>query len=175
MIGSSTNLKANVRLSLIEETPDMLTKNIELYYNELSLFTSTSQAIASPTTGAVTDSLGNALINQISNHTIAFTAPQNFWAVIYEFDQISTPSFPSQFVECTSASLHTTANWCTYLGYPVNHIVEYSQTGTFSTSVSSIINITNGIYSGTFTGVARVFSSSYVTIMKSSFNVIYTP
>ena len=33
LIGSSTNLKGNVRFSLIEETPDMLTKYIELYYN----------------------------------------------------------------------------------------------------------------------------------------------
>ena len=57
----------------------------------------------------------------------------------------------------------------------MNHVVEYSQTGTFATSVSSKINITNGKYSGAFTGVARVFTSSYVTIMKSSFTVTYTP
>lgn len=95
--------------------------------------------------------------------------------MIYEFDQISTPSLTNQFVECTSQSLHTTANWCTYLGYPVNHVVEYHQTGSFPTSISSKINITNGVYSGSFTGVARVFTSSYVTILKSSFTVTYVP
>ena len=63
LIGSSTNLKANIRFSLIEETPDMLTKYVELYYNELSLFDSTSQAISTPTSGVVTDTLADPLIN----------------------------------------------------------------------------------------------------------------
>ena len=83
MIGSSTNLKANIRFSLIEETPDMLTKYIELYYNELSMFDSTNQAIASPQTGAVTHSIASTQINAVSDHTIAYTAPSNFRAVIY--------------------------------------------------------------------------------------------
>ena len=93
---------------------------------------------------------------------------------MYEYDQISTPSFTNQFVKCTRVST-SNFNWCTYLGYPVNTVVEYSYLGSFATSVSSVINMTNGKYSGTFTAVARVFSSSYVTIMKNSFNVVYTP
>jgi hypothetical protein len=118
--------------------------------------------------------MANSLINQENNHTISYTAPQNFFAVIYEFDQISTPSLTNQFVMCTISS-SSVANWCTYLGYPVNQVVEYSQTGSFSTSVSSRINITNGVYSGTFVALARVFTAAGVTIMKSSFNTVYTP
>ena len=101
----------------------MLTKYVELYYNELSLFTTTSQSIVTATTGVVTASITNPKINQVSNHTLTFTAPQTFFALVYEFDMISTSSFPNQFVECTITQLHVTSNWCTYLGYPVNQIV----------------------------------------------------
>jgi hypothetical protein len=41
--------------------------------------------------------------------------------------------------------------------------------------VNSIINITNGIYSGTFTGVARIMSSASVTLLKKNFNIVYIP
>jgi hypothetical protein len=153
----------------------MLTKYVELYYNELSLFTTVSQSIASPTTGVVTASITDPQINAVSNHALSYTAPQNFFAVVYEFDMISTPSFTNQFVECTISSLHVTANWCTYLGYPINQIVEYSRTGTFATSVSSILNFTNGVYSGTFNALARVFTSASLTILKTSFTLTYTP
>lgn len=153
----------------------MLTKYVELYYNELSLFTTVSQSIASPNTGVVTAAIGNSQINQVSNHTLSFTAPSNFFAVVYEFDMISTPSFTNQFVECTIGNIHVTANWCTYLGYPINQIVEYSQTGTFATSVNSILNFTNGVYSGTFNAVARVFTTASLTIIKTSFTLTYTP
>jgi len=144
----------------------MLSKYVELYFNELSLFTTVSQSIVSAATGAITASISNPQINAVSNRTISYTAPSNFFAVVYEFDMISTPSFPNQFVECTVSQIHVTANWCTYLGYPVNQIVEYSQTGTFATSVSSILNLTNGVYSGTFNALARVFSSTSLTILK---------
>ena len=61
------------------------------------------------------------------------------------------------------------------LGYPVNYIVEYSYLGSFGTNVASKINITNGIYGGTFTGTARVFTSTSMTIMKENFNIVYNP
>lgn len=174
LIGSSTNLKANIRFSLVQETPTMLTKYVELYYKEFALFTTASQAIATPASTGVTDSLANPLVNTVDNHTITYTAPGNFFAVIYQFDQISTPSFPNQFVSCTRVN-PTTANWCTYLGYPVNWIIEYSYLGSFSASVSSVINMTSGKYSGTFSGQAKVYSSSSLTLMKTNFNVVYTP
>jgi hypothetical protein len=31
------------------------------------------------------------------------------------------------------------------------------------------------VYSGTFTGVARIFSSSSITLLKKNFNIVYTP
>jgi len=152
----------------------MLTKYVELYYNEFNAFTTISQTIATPATTGVTNSITNSYINAVSNHTISFTAPQNFFAIIYEFDQISTPSFNNEFIECTRlTSIHL--NWCTMLGYPVNYIVEYSYLGTFGTSVSSILNFTNGVYSGTFPATVRIFSSGSVTLMKNSFNIVYTP
>lgn len=61
------------------------------------------------------------------------------------------------------------------LGYPLNYIVEYSYSGSFGTSVSSKLNFTNGVYSGTFTATARLFSSASITIYKQQFNVVYTP
>lgn len=120
------------------------------------------------------DTLANPLINTVNNHTIAYTAPGIFFAAIYQFDQISTPSFPNQFVSCSRVT-SLIANWCTYLGYPVNTVVEYSQSGTFSTSVSSVINITSGIYSGSFPALVRVMSTTSLTLMKTSFTVVYTP
>ena len=122
LIGSSTNVQANVRFSLVQETPTMLTKYVELYYNEFAMFTVTNQAIATPATGGITDTIGSSSINFVSNHTISYTAPSTFFAAVYQFDMISTPSFPNQFVSCTRVS-STVANWCTYLGYPINWII----------------------------------------------------
>lgn len=61
------------------------------------------------------------------------------------------------------------------LGYPLNYIVEYSYSGSFGATVNSQLNFTNGVYSGTFTATARLFSSSSITIYKQQFNVVYTP
>jgi hypothetical protein len=61
------------------------------------------------------------------------------------------------------------------LGYPVNYIVEYHFSVTFPITVTSRLNFTNGIYAGTFTATARLFSSASLTIYKQRFNVVYTP
>lgn len=173
LIGSSTNLGAYIRFSLVQETPTMLTKYVELYYNEFKAFTTASQSIANAGTGILTDSITNAKINTVSNHRITYTAPSTFFAVMYQFDMISTPSFTNQFVECTIGTTPA-INWCTMLGYPSNYIVEYSYLGTYPTAVSSVLNFTNGVYSGTFTATAQLFSSASLTIYKQNFNVIYT-
>jgi len=86
------------------------------------MFTVTTQAIPTAATGGITDSISTSYINFVSNHTIAYTAPSTFFAAIYQFDMISTPSLPSQFVSCTRVNA-TVANWCTYLGYPVNWVI----------------------------------------------------
>lgn len=98
LIGASTNLAAYIRFSIIQETPTMLTKYVELYYNEFAAFTTTTQNKPTAGTGILTDVLTNSQINAVSKHTIAYSAPSSFFAVIYEFDQISTPSFTNQFV-----------------------------------------------------------------------------
>ncbi len=61
------------------------------------------------------------------------------------------------------------------LGYPSNYIVEYRYSGNFPTSVASVLNITNGVYSGTFVGTAQLYSSGSVTVYKQNFNVVYNP
>lgn len=58
-IGSSTNLAANIRFSLVQETPTMLTKYVELYYNEFTAFTTASQNTPNAGSGVLTDSLTN--------------------------------------------------------------------------------------------------------------------
>jgi hypothetical protein len=100
----------------------MLTKYVELYYNEFKAFTTAAQNIANPGSTGVTNSITNPYIRAVSNHTISFTAPSTFFAIIYQYDQISTPSFPNSFVECTRLTT-TNINWCTMLGYPLNYIV----------------------------------------------------
>jgi hypothetical protein len=174
LIGSSTNLATYIRFSIIQETPSMLTKFVELYYNELKAFTTATQSIPTAGSTGVTFAIGSSYINAVSNHSISFTAPSTFFAIIYEYDQISTPSFPNAFVSCTRLTA-TNVNWCTMLGYPVNYIVEYTYLAAFATGVSSIINITNGVYSGTFTGRTRIFSSAGLTLFKRTFSIVYTP
>lgn len=107
----------------------MLTKYIELYYNEVTLFTTTSAlASVAPT---LTSVISNSQINVYSTHTNSFTVPTNGLAIIYEYDQSSTQSFTNQNFQCT------TSNWCVSLGYPVNWVIEYKNTGTLPTSISS--------------------------------------
>ena len=60
------------------------------------------------------------------------------------------------------------------LGYPSNYIVEYRYSGNFPTAVSSTLNFVNGVYSGTFSAYAQLYSSSSITIYKQNFNVVYT-
>ena len=93
----------------------MLTKYVELYYNEVVLFTTSSTAAYAATNS--TSVIFNPQINVYTNHTNSFTVPSNGFAIIYEYDQLSTQSFLNQNFECT------TSNWCVSLGYPVNWII----------------------------------------------------
>ncbi len=157
----------------------MLTKYIELYYNEVVLFTTTASLASSAPT--LTSSISNSQINVYTTHTNAFTAPSNGLAIVYEYDQSSTQSFGNGNFQCTST------NWCVSLGYPINWIIEYKQTGTLATSISSQFDLTNGVYADTFTGKVRVLKvvSSTVSslqtmnvmtsIYKSSFTYVYAP
>jgi hypothetical protein len=151
----------------------MLTKYVELYYNEFSAFTTSVQSKPTAGSGTVTDSITNSLINVASQHTFTYTAPSTFFAALYEFDQISTPSFTNAFIQCTTIS-GAVANWCTTLGYPANYIIEYSHSS-FTTNVNSVLNFTNGVYAGTFTGNVRLFSDAGLTLYKENFNVVYNP
>jgi hypothetical protein len=45
LIGTTSNIAANIRFSIIEETPTMLTKYIELYYNEYVAFTTENPTV----------------------------------------------------------------------------------------------------------------------------------
>ncbi len=60
----------------------MLTKYIELYYNEVTLFTTASSAV-SLQSNLFTTSMSNALINYGNYHTNSFTVPSNGLAIIY--------------------------------------------------------------------------------------------
>lgn len=93
----------------------MLTKYVELYYNEVVLFTTASTAAYAATNS--TSVISNPRINVYSTHTNSFTVPTNGLAIIYEYDQSSTQSFSNQNFDCT------TSNWCVSLGYPVNWII----------------------------------------------------
>lgn len=61
----------------------MLTKYVELYYNEFSAFTTSVQNKPTAGSGTVTDSITNPLINVVSKHTFTYTAPSTFFAAIY--------------------------------------------------------------------------------------------
>lgn len=50
-------------------------------------------------------------------HTNSFSATAGGFAIIYEYDQSSTPSFTNRNFLCS------TSNWCVALGYPVNWII----------------------------------------------------
>jgi len=60
----------------------MLTKYIELYYNEVTLFaTATSQSTLQ--SNLFTTSMSNAQINVANYHTHSYTVPSNGLAIIY--------------------------------------------------------------------------------------------
>ena len=117
LIGSSTGTETKVRFSIIEETPDMLTNYIELYYSEVSIFSTVAQQISTPTANGASLSINNANINVAATHTNTMTVASNSYAVLYEYDMESTPSFTNKFVTCS------TSNKCVYFGYPVNWII----------------------------------------------------
>lgn len=168
LIGSSTGVQSKIRFSIIEETPTMLTKYIELYYKEATVFSTVAQQIPTATANSVTVTASNSLINVTTTHTNTFTVGSNSVAIIYEYDTESTPSFTNKLITCT------TSNKCVYFGYPVNWIIEYP-VSSFASAVSSSLPVTNGIYGGTYTGKARAFSSAGLTLFKGTFNVVYNP
>ena len=167
LTGSSTGTETKIRFSIIEETPDMLTKYIELYYNEFSVFTTVAQQIPSATVNGITITPSNTYINQGTTHTNTLTVSSNPYAVLYEYDMESTPTFANKLVTCSSTRK------CVYFAYPVNWIIEYDDS--FPTSITSSLSITNGIYSGSFEGTGRVFLSNMLTIYKSTFQTTYIP
>ena len=96
LIGSSTGTQTKIRFSIIEETPEMLTKYIELYYQEIDLFTTVAQAYPVATAGAVTMSFSSSYINWGNTHTNSFSVSTNPVVITYEYDMESTPSFNNQ-------------------------------------------------------------------------------
>ncbi len=122
----------------------------------------------------MTNTQSVSYIAVLATHTNSYTVGTNFFAIVYEYDILSTPSFSNKFFKCTPVN-STVSNWCVALGYPVNWIVEYHYTGTFPSSITSKIDISNGLYSGTFSALTRCFSSTSLTVFKSYFNLIYTP
>ncbi len=146
----------------------MLTKYIELYYNELSVFTTVS-TVKATLSSQFTTSMSTSQIELASTHTNTYTVTTNGFGIIYDYDQTSTQSFPNMMFRCS------TSNLCVSLGYPLNWIIEYHSTGQFSTSIVSVYTTTNGNYAGTFSGLVRVFGSDKSIIQKSAFTYIYTP
>lgn len=122
-----------------------------------------------------TGTLVNSSINDMTQYTFAWTTATAADAIIYEFDKNSVPSFAIGSATCS------TTNACTYFGYPMNWIVEYPNSATFtastfSTSISSVIpnnTIANGRYAGTFTFYAYAYRSGRL-VAKKSFTVTYT-
>ena len=115
-----------------------------------------------------TTSMSNSQINVGNYHTHTYTVPSNGLAVVYEYDQSSTQSFTNYNFQCTST------NWCVSLGYPVNWIIEYKQTGTLSTSIASNMYFVNGVYADTFSGKARVFKVLTSTVTATQTKNIMT-
>lgn len=166
LIGSTAGISANIRLSIIQETPSMLAKYIELYNRQQIAFYTSPQSILVPTPNAVSIALGNDRINAATTHTGTFTSPNGGVVVSYQYDMEPTPSFPTRRDICSGGNL------CFYFGFPVNWVIEYA---TFLTSVSNTFEITNGKYGGTFPGRARNYDSDGRIIFKGSFGVTYTP
>lgn len=61
----------------------MLTKYIELYYNEGAVFNTISQQILVATPNAVTVSPSNSFINVATTHTNTLTVGSNSYAIVY--------------------------------------------------------------------------------------------
>lgn len=147
----------------------MLGPYIQLYYHETTIFTTVAQQIPTATSNTVTVTLSNADINTATTHTNTFSTSSNANIVTYQYDTESTPSFDNKLITCSST------NQCVYLGYPANWIIQYPSTPTFAVSVSSSLSMTNGIYAGSYGGVARAFSSTSLTLFKGTFNTVYNP
>ena len=64
----------------------MLTKYIELYYDEVSIFTTVAQQVPSATANGATITPSNSEINQATTHTNTMTVSTNSYAVVYEYD-----------------------------------------------------------------------------------------
>lgn len=133
----------------------MLTKYIELYFTEFSAFTTVSQSAPTAAVDLTIPTLSNSQIAVSNTHSYSMTTGSNGFAIIYEYDMSSTQSFATSFFNCSTGN-----HECVALGYPVNWIIEYHPTGTFSTTISSSFTRTNGNYAGNFAGVARVFNSN---------------
>ena len=67
----------------------------------------------------------------------------------------------------------STTNLCAYFGYPVNWIIEYPGSATFSATVTSVLPITNGIYAGDYAGIASAYSNGGMTLFKGDFVSTY--
>jgi|688.fasta_scaffold2801589_1 hypothetical protein len=61
----------------------MLTSYIELYYKQVTVFTSVSQQIPTASSNTVTITPSNANINAVTTHTNTFTSTANSIAVTY--------------------------------------------------------------------------------------------
>jgi len=169
LIGSAVNSDTKIRFSIIEETPDMLTKYIELYFTEFSAFTTVSQSAPTASVDQTIPSLDNSQISITDDHRYSLSTGSNGFAIIYEYDTSSTQSFATDFFNCSTGN-----HECVALGYPVNWIIEYHPSNSFSTTISSSFSRTNGVYAGNFAGMVRVFNSDSLTIKKSSYTIDYT-
>ena len=146
----------------------MLTKYIQLYYYQLTVMTTVDQNKPTASLLAVSIAPSNSFINVPTTHVNTFTVSTNSYAVTYQYDKQSTPSFTNQLITCSST------NKCVYFGYPVNWIIQYAATS-FPVSITSSIAVTNEIYAGAYGGLARAYSSASIILFKGTFNTVYNP
>lgn len=119
LLGDTTQITAQVRFSIIQETPQMLTKYIELYVGTKNVYTTDVQNYPNPSVLAVSVTPVSSLINTVGAvHTGSFSSTTGGIFVTYEYDMESTPSFNTRRDVCSGSS-----NICFYLGYPVNWII----------------------------------------------------
>lgn len=86
-IGSSHGTSTNLRVSIIEETPSMLTKYIELYFNEFEIFTTAAEQTTTIVANGVTLTKSSNLINTQTTHTLVQTVGTNSYYIVYEYDR----------------------------------------------------------------------------------------
>lgn len=98
LIGPSPGTMTYLRFSIIEETPSMLTKYIELYYNEFEIFTIVSEQVGTPASNAVTLTFSDSRINLNPTHTLSLTVGANSYFIVYEYDTESTPDFDEKLI-----------------------------------------------------------------------------